>query len=133
MQLVSSIESEEFNYKILPTLIYKTLITKYNKLVKRKRVGNMNNYLKEHYNLTIEDIIKRAKTVVNNRGNQFIISIEQNETINGTPIETLIRLIDFGNMNIKGLNLFNAAFRFVENKLKTFFGYYMIGGFNNVN
>jgi len=133
MQLVSSIESEEFNYRILPTLLYKTLVTKYNKLVKRKRVGNMNNYLKDNYNITLEDIIKRSKIVVNDRGNQFVISIEQNETINGIPIETLIRLIDFGNMDIKGLNLFNSTFRYVESRLGTFFRYYMIGGFNSVN
>ena len=71
--------------------------------------------------------------MVNKRGSQYIVTIDSNAKINGVAISSLIRLIDYGNLEMKGVHLFDSSFEYVSRRINVFYGLYLMGGFNNVN
>ena len=135
MQLISSIKNEYFNNKIVPHLIYKTMCSTYNKCVRRRLLEGMDAYLLKEYKLIVEDVLNAIKgnILVTKRGSQCVVTIDSNAKINGVAISSLIRLIDYGNLEMKGVHLFDSSFEYVSRRINVFYGLYLMGGFNNVN
>ena len=57
----------------------------------------------------IVDNIKIVK-----QGNSYLISVDKNIQLDGYSLDTLARLIDQGNLEIKGTNLFTDGFEYLK-------------------
>lgn len=132
MELISNIGNEDFNNNILPSLVYRALCTNYNLCVRDKRLIPMNEYLVKNYDITIKELLDaiNGNIVANNRGNQCVIFINSNVLVKDKQLGGLLRLVDNGNLEIKGVHLFDSSFNYVGNRIDTFYNYYKIGGFN---
>lgn len=135
MKIYSDIKSEEFNYEIVPYLIIKVITKIYNVSVYKGICKNMDNYLKENYKLTIKEIIGHLRECikVSKENNKYLIQIDPNKIIKGYRVELLLRLIDYGNSSVKGINLIKRAEEYIKPKLGVFYMFYKKGGFSNVN
>ena len=98
----------QFVYEYLPKVIIKYFLENMNKYKKE-----IEKYLQSKYNITINQFInvmsKSFKIV--KYGRLYIISISNNY------IDNIMRIIDYGNSEFKGLNLFNKSARKIEDSV----------------
>ena len=114
------------------------LLKKASQRIKDKSKGikykRMNKYLKDNFKTTIEDVIQ----LLSKKGFKFgkvkslySISVNYNiiESNSQLKLDTLIRLIDYGNVDIKGINLINSAVEYAcDNVLNIYRAYKIKGG-----
>lgn len=131
MKLISNIKNEYFNGVILPTLVYKVMCSEYNHFIENKRIVGMNDYLLDEYKITVKDILDEIKgnILVSKSGDKYNVFVDNNIKMGELFVDNLMRLVDNGNMEIKGLHLFDTAFKYVEKRIDIFYNYYMKGGF----
>ena len=92
----------------------------------------MNSYLKKQYNLSIAEIIDLLEDniVVNKVKNLFLLTIDTNaiEQKSKIKLETLIRLIDCGNTEIKGINLISDSVNYLKDNVLNIYRIYQMKG-----
>lgn len=132
MKIISYIQDDNFNTIIIPKLLKINLYNKYKKLIKDKKIKSINNYLELNFKLIFIDILNVLLNNIHiyNVNDKTVLTIENNVKIKEYNLDTLLRLIDFGNLEFKGLNLFNTAFKSVQNNLNIAYKIYLKGGFN---
>lgn len=94
----------EFIYKFIPKMYN---IYLHNNLIKSNKI---NNYLLHNYNISIEYLIQEVANnlLITKINNSYVIEINKNIVDIKTNLNLLIlvKLVDFGNSDIKGINLF---------------------------
>ena len=119
--LVSNNATEEF---VLKT-VKEYLITYYHLLFKNKndtvRIEHFNKYLKENYKVSISDILESVdkNIVLSIQGDNYKLSVNEVVTIGGRTLGMFMRLIDYGNSDIRGMHLFDKAEKFIQKKLQS--------------
>jgi len=94
-----------------------------NKMMK-SQIDYMNKYLKETYGI---DLSKLCKLVIENiqittQANEYKLTI--NDTLfidNAGTLGMLMRLVDYGNTEIRGIHLFDKVGKYIQNKLQSIF------------
>ena len=82
-----------------------------------EKITLWNNYLKKiGLNLTLWKVLSY---IVDNirivkQGNSYLIEVDKNIQLEGYSLDTLARLIDQGNIEIKGTNLFTDGFEYLK-------------------
>jgi len=117
---------EDFIERLVPEII----ITRVRTLAKDKSAKKMNDYLKKQYNISLEDIINQVKFSTNKVLNKYTLSINDNIFEKETNIRllSLIKLIDYGNLEIKGINIFNSSMNYIKNNIKSIYKFYQLKG-----
>lgn len=115
---------EESFIKYLPAVI----ISRAKHLARGYRAKKMNEYLLENYQVTIQDILKQIEFLVNKRGNQWTVSVDNNiyETKTNLKLISLIKLIDYGNVQVKGIHIVDSSLKYVMKNLKRIYRLYNV-------
>ena len=114
-------------------LIPKIIINKVVSLIVDNKYSAMQEYLKENYDITLEDIITQLATKgfsYSKVKDLYIIRINDNikEEKSQEKLSTLVRLIDYGNRDVRGINLINASLEYIKNNLLNIYRYYHMRG-----
>ena len=110
-------------------LIPKIIINKVVSLIVDNKYSAMQEYLKENYDITLEDIITQLATKgfsYSKVKDLYIIRINDNikEEKSQEKLSTLVRLIDYGNREVRGINLINSSLEYIKNNLLNIYRYY---------
>lgn len=117
---------ENFIKGFVPQIIISRVLL----LAKKKNTLQMNEYLKKTFNLNIEEVIKQIRFSVNHYNDVYSLAINSNifEEKTKEKVISLVKLIDYGNLEVKGLNIVNSSMYYVNNNLKSLYTYYQMKG-----
>ena len=83
--------------------------------------SKLNTYLNDNYKIDLKKIInifiKNIHLIETKK--EYILELNEFK-INDIKLITFINLIDFGNMNIRGINLFNSSLSDLRNNIKVY-------------
>lgn len=115
---------EEFIHKFVPQVIRSRALL----LAKKRNTTQMNEYLKKNFNITIEEVIKQIRFSINHYSNIYSLAINNNiyEEKTNEKVISLVKLIDYGNLEVKGLNIVNSSMYYINNNLKGLYRYYQM-------
>lgn len=111
--------SQSFPFQFVSEFIPKVLIKYFKEKMKDSKVI-IEDYLKSKFHLTLTKFLNliTSSLVATTYGNLYIISI------NNEYVDSLMRTIDYGNSEFKGLNIFNSSLKKVEQNIKSLYTYY---------
>lgn len=96
---------------------FKSLLGKYfNSVMKLARIQLFKTEIKKITTWSIPQILNAmiSNLIFNKNGNKLIVMIDSNiKTDDGISILSLVKLINYGNLDIKGCNIINEAFDYV--------------------
>ena len=117
---------ENFIKEFVPQIIRSKAFS----LAKKRNVSQMNEYLKKNFDLTIDEVIEQIRFSFNHYGNIYSLAINNNiyEEKTNEKVISLVKLIDYGNLEVKGLNIINSSMYYVNNNLKGLYRYYQMKG-----
>lgn len=114
----------EFIYKFIPKMYN---IYLHNNLIKSNKI---NNYLLHNYNISIEYLIQEVANnlLITKINNSYVIEINKNIVDIKTNLNLLIlvKLVDFGNSDIKGINLFFKTLKQLKENFRYLYQIYKI-------
>lgn len=124
---VSDVISEEF-IKTLPFFIVQ-IIDENIKNNKKRKYNKMNKYLQDNFKLSIDtvvDTLLKKGFNFNKVKHTYTITINYaiREPMTGLKIDSLVRLIDFGNTEIKGIHLIDTAIDYISNNILNIYRLY---------
>lgn len=133
MKIVSYIQDNTFNYKVIPWLLKVKIKGNYSKLYKLKQLNKLISYLESNFKLNLNEILN---FLLNNLhiytvGRKTQITINNELKIKDINLDMLIRLIDYGNIEVKGIFLIKKCFEEIQSELRTLYKIYLKGGFEN--
>lgn len=113
---------EEFVKDFVPKII----IIRASNFIKRKNTIMMNEYLRKNFDISLEDVINQLKFSFNQYNNMYSLSIDANiyENKSHEKLISLVKLIDSGNLEVKGLNIINSSMYYVKENLKGLYALY---------
>lgn len=104
----------------------------YEKKDSEKRSEIIDEYLKENFNIDLDTVIDNVcenLTIDEALGKYRIhVNFNRTEPITGQNINTLVNLIDYGNLEIRGINLINASFNYVQDHYTELYHLYLMKG-----
>lgn len=106
---------EDFVYHYIPKVLIKFFLQKMKPNVKTIDEFLLSNYKINHIQLI--NLISKS-IVIRKYGNLYII------TIGNDYVSEIMRVIDYGNSNIKGLNIFNYCSKRVQDKVMSLYTKY---------
>lgn len=111
--------SQSFPFQFVSEFIPKVLIKYFKEKMSDCKVI-IEDYLKSKFNMTLNKFLNliTSSLVATKYGNLYIISI------NNEYVDSLMRTIDYGNSEFKGLNIFNSSLKKVEKNIKSLYTYY---------
>ena len=125
---LKDIVNENF-VRIIPKFIIKRVLD----LINKNNYVAMQDYLKENYKLSIEDIIKELAIKgfsYSKVKDLYVVRINDNikEEKSQEKLSTLIRLIDYGNLDIRGVNLINTTLNYIKDNILNIYRVYQMKG-----
>lgn len=125
---LKDIANENF-IRIIPQFIIRRVFD----LINKNKYVAMQEYLKEHYKISIEDIVEQLALKgfsYNKVKDLYIIRINDNieESKSKEKLSTLIRLVDYGNLDIRGIHLINSSIEFIKDNLLNIYRMFQVKG-----
>jgi hypothetical protein len=118
MKLIIDTQDENFAKVYIPQVLTEYVITKYRDASAKK----LNAYL-EGFNVkqTVRTILLYAVETLKIRqeGKEYILEVDKNKNVPNTvfSLETVVNLITYGAVDVKGYDIMLKAFNFVSKKL----------------
>lgn len=116
----------KFIYFILPKLIYNHAV----EITSYKSSSKMNKYLIKHYNRTLEDIVQEIchNLAITTLLDTVFIDVSSTKVLKNTnlPLKSLSNLIDYGNLEVQGIHLFQLTFNFIKTNIKLIYNKYKL-------
>lgn len=133
MKIITDIKDSQFVSETLPRLVKVYVMDNLNKMHRLKQDLEMRKHLKKNYNLDLNEIcsnIDKYLKVIEYTDAHHLVEIDSTQTIGDSNynIDTIIRLIDYGNSDVKGLSLVNETMKYIQSELADFYTMYMKGG-----
>ena len=125
---LKDIVNENF-VRIIPQFIIRRVLEQ----IDKNHYIAMQEYLKENYKVSIEDVIKELAL----RGfsyskvkDLYIVRLNDNikEEKSQQKLSTLVRLIDYGNLEIKGVHLINNSIEYIKDNILNIYRIYQMKG-----
>lgn len=119
-----------YNAEFIIKKIPKLFINLINNEFDRRENQNIFNYIKKYYKLNKfeirEAIIKNL--VCSRYADKYIIYIDENYYFKkqNISLKSIINLIDFGNIEVRGINLTNNIFKLLSKNIKNLYKYYLL-------
>ena len=90
----------------------------------------MKEYLLKYYGVVLEEVLKdiHNKFIVNKNGNYSIIEVSPTIKVNDYLYDNIVRLIDYGNVEVKGLHLVDESMKNIQSQLYVIYNLYEKGG-----
>lgn len=92
--------------------------------VKKLQIEHMNDYLTKNYNVDLELLFRLIadNTYIGTQGDNYKLTINDNVIVNkNNTLGMLMRLVDYGNTEIRGLHIFNKVEKFIQERLQAIF------------
>ena len=114
-------------------IIPKFIINRMMSLISKNNYRVMQDYLKDNFDLSLEEIV----TQIALKGFSYskvkdllIIRINDNikEEKSQEKLSTLIRLIDYGNREVRGINLINSSIEYIRENILNIYRYCQMRG-----
>lgn len=95
-----------------------------------KNLKPINDYLKKNYQITVDDVLDSIKLSFNKCNNVCSLSIDNNiiEPKSQEKVIALVKLIEYGNLDVKGLHVVDSTFRYIQSHLKEIYTTYKMKG-----
>lgn len=121
---------EDFIMSSLPDIISKRIVHEFQKTPAVRR-SLMAECLSEYGLPSAEEIIHEALgrlLITTEHNDTMILTIDGNSALQGHRLDSLLRLIDFGNASVKGLGCISKAFNYIQINVESLYRLYLIGG-----
>lgn len=100
------------------------------------RLSSIESYIKDNYNIVVS-----SKGLIEMAFNNLIVikdNISYNLMLNNNimvpktvyKLDTFIRLIEYGNLDVKGTNIVNNTFKYIKNNIRLLYNVYQFNGGN---
>lgn len=124
--VLDGVLSEEF----INNFVVKALKLKIASSLSKKDLTSMNEYLKNMFQTDVDSIIKQIDFSINKYNNTWTVSINNNieEEKSQEKLISMLKLIEYGNLKVKGLNVINNSFKFVKNHIVELYKLYLMKG-----
>ena len=119
---LNKISSEEFIEEYIPIIIESKIQSNY---VNNKR-RPIYKYIKDTYKISMSSLIRKVVDSLqfNIYDNYEVISINPNIFIKNDKLISLVKLVDFGNLNIKGTKLFSSSMKWLQDNIEGIYAFY---------
>ena len=99
---------------------------------KKAQIESMNDYLKDNYEVDIKTIFKEIinNILITTQDKDYKLTVNGNVFVNNYNLDMLMRLVDYGNAEIRGLHIFNKAEKYIQDKLQALFTLHTLKGLN---
>jgi len=103
----------------------------FNNRFKTESIANMNEYLTNNYSVDLNILFNliSKNTIITTQGDNYKLTI--NDSIIVTKNYTLgmlMRLVDYGNTEIRGLHIFNKVEKYIQQRLQAIFTIHTLRG-----
>lgn len=121
---------KRFVYSYLPKFIYRKALGELN----NSTIANINKYLKDvlKINYSLKDILSECIKYIylSEFGENYIIDLGNMNRFKDTDYRTidLLRLIEFGNIELKGTYLITKVYNFIREHCDYIYNYYYLSG-----
>lgn len=119
----------EFILSVLPKYIVSEVGKKL-KAVAAPRREAMDDYLEKEGLPSVAEIMSKARDsiLITSKSNEALaIMVDGNAVVGGKPLMPLVKLVEYGNMDIRGLHFINAAIDGVRRNLNALYHLYEMG------
>lgn len=119
----------EFILSVLPKYIVSEVGKKL-KAVAAPRREEMDDYLGKEGLPSVAEIMSKARDsiLITSKSNEALaIMVDGNAVVGGKPLMPLVKLVEYGNMDIRGLHFINAAIDGVRRNLNDLYHLYEMG------
>ena len=125
---LKDIVSDNF-INLIPKFIMKRVFD----LMAKNKYPAMQDYLKDNYELSIEDIVTQLLTKgfsYSNVKNLAIVRIDDNikEDKSQEKLSMFVRLIDYGNLDVRGINLIHSSIEYIKDNILNIYRIYQMKG-----
>ena len=125
---VRDVVSENF-VRIIPKFLEKRVLDK----ISENNYVAMQDYLQKTYGISLQHIIKELFIKgfsYSKVKNLYIVRINDSirETKSQEKLSTLVRLIDYGNSEVRGINLFGSAVNYIRGNILNIYKVYQMKG-----
>lgn len=115
--------------KLIPIYIIKRVTD----LVNENQYVDMQKYLEDNYHIEIKDVVNQLLTKgfsYNKLKNLVVIRIDENikEKKTQEKLSTLIRLIDYGNLDVQGIDLIKSSVEYIKSNILNIYRLYQMRG-----
>ena len=119
-----------FSDKFIENYVIRALKEKIISSVHSKNLSQVNEFLKSEYGINVDTVLSSMEFSVNRVSDVYVISIDNNtiEEKSQEKVISLIKLIEYGNLKIKGLNVINDSFKYIKKHLKLLYRLYQMRG-----
>ena len=132
--IVTGIKDKEFVHEVIPKIISSVLLEKLSTPKYLPSVQQMSEYIGKYYGVNLKVLciaIKSYLSISEQQNGSHNIALDENRLVDNTSYSVgfIARIIDYGNMDIKGIDLFKSTFDKVEKSLTEVYKLYLKGGF----
>lgn len=124
-------KSDNFVYKYIPLVLKQLILSEY----KHKKDMPIFSYITKNYGLSMSDItaVILDSLIFKEYQGKTIIKINGDYKIKNIKLLQLLKLIDYGNLDVAGVKLFKSSESYIKNNLKELFAFYqaLVGGKKN--
>ena len=119
-----------FSRDFIEDYLIQLLYMKIRHILESKNTSRLDEFLYEKYGLNVATIIEQIKFSINKYNDTWEISVNNNivEEKSQEKLIALVKLIEYGNIYIKGLQIINEAFRYVNVHIKEIYKLYQMRG-----
>lgn len=116
--------SEDFIKNKVPKILKNILLNRCNKYTHI----NMKQYLEDNYKLDIKEIILAVcnNIVVSRVGSDYILALNSKSKKNDVSLDSLTRLVDYGNREVRGCELFDSGVRYLKSRINVIYYYSLV-------
>ena len=121
MKIFTSIKDERFLKEKVPKLIKINALERFYRLKPTGVHKLMDEYLLKQFKTSIEKVLENLDKIILIYKTGTLYTIELDSSVTNThhiSIYGLIQLIDFGNIDVKGLHIVDKAFNYIQNNLQ---------------
>lgn len=119
----------EFILSVLPKYIVSEVGKKLNAVAAPRREA-MDDYLGKEGFPSVDEIMSKARDsiLITSKSNEALaIMVDGNAVVGGKPLMPLVKLVEYGNMDIRGLHFINAAIDSIRRNLNDLYHLYEMG------
>lgn len=102
--------------------------------MRQQQLSNMNKYLSDNYQIDVMMLLNAVanNTLITTQGEDYKLTVNENViVVKNYTLGLLMRLVDYGNTEIRGLNIFNKAEKYIQERLQSIFTIHTLKGLNN--
>ena len=118
--------SEEF----VENFVIRALMLKIEASLIDANTTKMDKFLEETYGINVQTIIDNIKIKASKVNDHWSVSIDNNiiEPKSQEKVISLVKLIEYGNLEIRGLHIIDASFRYIKKHLYALYKLYVMKG-----